>query len=241
MTREKIEQYFGPEWLDFMAPFMTSKDYWDPINSHLVELTKQKIKFAPGIGQIFRCFKEVPLSKVRVVILGQDPYTAEGYANGLAFAHPKSKKVAPSLAKIIDGIAQDAYGKAIPLPQAEHDVFDCELSTWPAQGILLLNTALTVLEGKATEVAGSHEDLWRPFTTYVVKELALVRRDLIWLPWGQKAQAFTKDISFVTHFTRNAEHPSNAAREKRDWKHGNSFSFTNAVITGNGLGDKIKW
>ena len=231
MNREKIAKIFGDEWVDFMAGFVDTPDF----DNILVELKKQKDAGAiiyPEQPQIFRAFKEVPLSKVRVVLIGQDPYPAEGYPNGLAFAHSETKKVAASMEKIIDAIEKDAYsGLNFDKPN-----FDTELKSWPAQGILMLNSALTVV----AKTPGSHKEIWHPFTSYVIDTLSKITRDLIFLAWGKDASTYIEHINFMRHYSFSAEHPSFAAREKRDWncKH---FSLVNATITTNKLGERIKW
>lgn len=246
MTREKIESYFGPEWVDFMVGFMQSEE-WTKIEDELKRLTKEKIPFTPGVSSMFRCFKELPLSKVKVVLIGQDPYPTSGgspvskpYANGLAFSHAKDLKIAPSLQMIIDAVEADCYNGL----NFDKPGFNTELTQWVEQGVLLLNTALTVPlpvgEQKVSDVAGKHADLWKPFTEYVLKQFGAITRDKIFLAWGAKAQEFTKSISVFNHFVFMHEHPAAAAREKRAWvcKH---FSTTNACIIANKLGDTIKW
>jgi uracil-DNA glycosylase len=235
MTREKIEQHFGPEWVDFIAPFMQS-DKWPPILQELTRMKKAGEPFAPDIPQVFRAFRDTPLSEVRVVLLGQDPYPVKGYATGLAFGHPKEVNLAPSLGKVIDAVEVDCYNGL----QMDKPAFDTTLSPWAAQGVLLLNTALTVPEGQAKECAGKHEELWRPFTEYVIKKLTEVKNHLIWMSWGQKAQSFTKDISPFLQFLQYFEHPANAAREKRAWEC-RHFSTANAIIVANKLGKVIQW
>lgn len=231
MKREQIAKFFGPEWVDFMAPFLQSEEFNVILNALKEEKAAGKAIF-PEQAKMFRAFSELPLSQVRVVIIGQDPYPIEGYANGLAFAHPMTKKIAPSLDKMIDCIEKDCYDGL----NFDKNKFDTELATWPAQGVLLLNAALTVVK----DTPESHAEIWRKFTQYVINTLSDTRRNLIFLAWGKKASAFIENIHFVKHFTFSAEHPALAAREKRSWncKH---FSLTNATIMGNQLGEPIKW
>jgi len=231
MKRESIAKVFGETWVDFMAPFVTTPAF----DSILVKLREDKaagVVIFPDPTLVFRAFLETPLPSVRVIIMGQDPYPIEGYANGLAFAHPMTKKIAPSLDKIIDAIEVDMYN-GLNFAKAQ---FDTELKTYPEQGILLLNASLTVKTG----VPGSYTELWKPFTDFVIAQLAIVRRDLIWMAWGKDAQTYTEKLHFVTNFILTAEHPAFAAREKRPWdcKH---FSIANAIIVGNQLGERIKW
>lgn len=231
MKRETIEERFGPEWVDFMAPFLQGPEFKELVG---------KLKAAKGTGKkifpdeklLFQAFKATPFSKVRVVLLGQDPYPIEGYANGLAFSHSMEKKHAASMTKMIDAIEKDCYSGL----NLNKDDFDTTLQSWADQGVLLLNTALTVEE----KVPGSHAEIWDPFIKYVIKTLNQTRKNLIFLAWGKPASVLTEGLHFVNHFIFTCEHPSFAAQNKRDWEC-HHFSQTNAVITGNQLGEKIKW
>lgn len=231
MTRDFIVKSFGEEWVDFMTPFVQS-DEFTKILTRLREDKAAGAKIYPDALSVFRCFRETPLSQVRVIILGQDPYPIEGYANGLAFSHSMEKKISASLDKIIDAIEVDCYNGL----NFSKDKFDTTLDSWVKQGVLLFNVALTVLDS----TPGHHAELWKPFTEYFVKTMATVKRDIIWMAWGKQAQAFTEKLHFVTNFVLTEEHPTAAAREKRAWPciH---FSMANAIITGNRLGATIKW
>lgn len=232
MTREVIAKFFGEEWVDFMVPFVQSDSFKGILEFLKTEKAAGKVIF-PEQAKLFRCFKDLPLSKVRVVILGQDPYPLEGYSDGLAFSHPMTKKIAPSLEKVIDAIEVEYFNGL----NFDKENFNTDLSRWVDQGVLLLNTALTVVE----KTPGSHAEIWRPFTQFVVDQLTEVRRDIIFLAWGKQAQSFTEKIHFAKHFVFSCEHPAAAAREKRAWecKH---FTLTNACITGSKLeGGLINW
>lgn len=231
LTRNQIAKNFGDEWVDFMVPFVQSAEFEKILTDIKAEKDAGK-KIFPEPTQVFRCFKELPLSQVRIVIIGQDPYPVEGYANGLAFSHSMERKISASLDKVIDCIEKDCYNGL----DFDKQKFDTELTSWVQQGVLLLNTALTVVE----KVPGSHAEIWKPFTQYVLKTLSDTRRNLIFLSWGKDATVFTQNIHFVTHFNFTAEHPSFAAREKRDWDC-HHFSIVNTVIGGNKLGELIKW
>lgn len=231
MNKETIIKYFGEEWVDFMIPFVSSEIF----SNIMATLKKEKAEgtvIYPEPGKVFRCFKELPLSKVRVIIIGQDPYPKEGYATGLAFGHAKNLKTAASLEKIIDSVEKDAYGGL----NFNKPSFDTTLESWAKQGVLLLNTALTVKDS----TPGSHAELWKPFIEHFVKTMNLIAKDIIWLSWGSPAQNFTKDVNPFTNFLFSHSHPAKAAIQKEDWdcKH---FSLTNACIVKNGLGEKIVW
>lgn len=232
ITRDKIADIFGETWVDFFAPFVQSEKFDLIMNTIKAEKADGKIIFPEKSTQVFSAFKELPLNQVRIIVLGQDPYPTDGYAIGKAFAHPMDRKVAPSLAKVIDAIEVDSYNGL----NFDKEKFDTTLAHWTAQGILLLNTALTVRKKEAD----SHAELWKEFTQYVVDTIGQVKRDIIWLCWGKNAQNFTEKISPFVHYRFVAEHPAFAARNEKPWdcKH---FSLTNAVITANNLGETIKW
>lgn len=231
MKREKIAETFGEEWVDFMAPFVQSDKFPAILKQLREEKADGKVIF-PEATNVFAAFRSVPLSKVRIVVLGQDPYPLAGYANGLAFSHVMTKKVSPSLEAVIDAIEVDCHDGL----KFDKEQFDTTLQHWVDQGILLLNTAFTVREKEAN----SHADLWHDFTEYVAKTLSDVTRNKIFLAWGKSASKFIEHIHFVKHYTFATDHPSNAKRERRPWdcKH---FSLVNTVITANELGEKIKW
>lgn len=151
----------------------------------------------PPKHQVFRAFEVTPPDKVKVVILGQDPYPTHGYANGLAFAiNPDMfHEVPPSLLYIFQSLDRD-YG---PFWKT-----DTSLLSWAQQGVLLLNTALTVEHGKA----GSHSLLWREFTEYVISFISNKKSNIVFMLWGSDAcsfEAFIKNKD--NHLIIKAGHP----------------------------------
>lgn len=231
MQRETLIKHFGPEWADFMAPFAGSEAFSTILDTLKKEKAEGKVVY-PEAAAVFRAFRETPLSQVRVVLLGQDPYPKEGYSTGIAFGHAKNLKIAPSLEKIVDAIEVDVYDGL----QFEKPNFDTTLESWTKQGILCLNTALTVVD----QTPGSHAELWKPFTEFVIERLNTIGRNVIWLAWGAQSQNFAKAVNVFEHFVFSHEHPAKAAREKKPWdcKH---FSLVNACIIKNRLGETIKW
>lgn len=231
LTRDQIEKFFGPEWVDFFTPFVQSKEF-TTLMSALADKKKAGEIIYPAQKDIFRAFKETPLSQLRVVILGMDPYASEGYANGLAFAHLKNMKPARSMEMIIDAIEVDVYNGL----KFDKKHFNTELTQWTEQGILLLNSSLTVQKDNP----GSHNAIWEPFMEYFCKTLTTVKKSIINLAWGKQAQSYMKHIDIFTNFVNYSEHPAAAARKGEPWNT-KAFSWTNAVIIGNKLGEPIKW
>jgi uracil-DNA glycosylase len=241
LSKDKIESLVG-DWADLLLPFMSSPKM-DEIFARLKE-DKATYKIIPDQSVIFRCFKETPLSQVRVVIVGADPYPNAIHAEGLAFSVPAYTQIPASLKQIYSAIEKDAYAGLNLAPMEESRTGDLTYLT--KQGVLLFNCALTVREkipGDDLTGSGSHEAIWGEFARYTIAALQEVKRELIWLLWGKKAQdiASTEINTFTnSHFVFTEEHPSKAGHEKREWKT-NHFSRCNAVITANKFGEKIIW
>ncbi|MFA6519403.1 MAG: uracil-DNA glycosylase [Candidatus Paceibacterota bacterium] len=151
----------------------------------------------PAPKNIFRAFDLCPFEKVKVVILGQDPYHGVRQANGLAFAVESTEKIPPSLQNIFKEIESDLHG---PLVHADGD-----LSRWAKQGVLLLNATLTVRAG----IAGSHQEKgWEQFTDAVIKALSEEHEHLVFMLWGNYAKAKGAHIDRSKHLVLEAPHPS---------------------------------
>lgn len=157
----------------------------------------QEGKVFPPPKSIFRAFDLCPFEKVKVVILGQDPYHGEKQANGLAFAVDEHAAVPPSLQNIFKEIASD-LGK--PLVHTDGD-----LSRWAKQGVLLLNATLTV----RAHAAGSHQERgWELFTDAAIRALSDEREHLVFMLWGNYAKAKGAHIDRSKHLVLEAPHPS---------------------------------
>ena len=151
----------------------------------------------PAPKNIFRAFDLCPFDKVKVVILGQDPYHEERQANGLAFAVEDSQAVPPSLQNIFKEIASDLNA---PLVHTDGD-----LSRWAEQGVLLLNATLTV----RAHLAGSHQEKgWEQFTDAAIKALSDNKTGLVFMLWGNYAQKKGAVIDEKKHLVLRAPHPS---------------------------------
>lgn len=184
-----------------------------------------KTIYPPG-PLIFNAFNSTPLDKVRVVILGQDPYHNPGEAMGLCFSVPKNVPIPASLKNIYKEIEND-LGIAAP----SHG----DLSSWTRQGVLLLNAILTVERGRA----GSHRNIgWQQFTDAVIQKLSAHKEGLIFLLWGNFAKSKKTLIDQIKHHVLEAVHPSPLA--------GNAFlgcghfSKVNELLSKQGL-QTIDW
>ncbi len=150
----------------------------------------------PSQEQIFNAFNLCPLDKVKVVILGQDPYHGEGQAHGLSFSVKDGVRIPPSLKNIYKEIKSD-IGTEIPTSG--------NLERWSTQGVLLLNATLTVLPSKP----GSHQGLgWEEFTDATIRIISEKREHVVFLLWGNFARSKSALIDKSKHLVLEAPHPS---------------------------------
>lgn len=157
---------------------------------------KKKFNVYPKSSEIFSAFNLCPFEKVKVVILGQDPYHGEGQAHGLSFSVPKGIKPPPSLVNIFKELQQDL---SIPISTTG------DLSSWAEQGVLLLNSILTV---RASEAASHQKKGWEDFTNFVIKTLSDKRNNIVFLLWGNYAKNKVHLINEKKHLILESTHPS---------------------------------
>jgi uracil-DNA glycosylase len=201
--------------------------YFAQLKEFLVAERQQHTCYPPG-SKIFAAFDSTPLDKVKVVILGQDPYHEPGQAMGLSFSVPEGVQVPPSLVNIIKEINDD-LGTQIHATSGD-------LSGWAAQGVLLLNATLTVRE----HAAGSHQRHgWEQFTDAAIQALSQRRSGIVFLLWGSYAIAKKALIDQTKHHVLTAPHPSplSAYRGFFGCKH---FSQCNNLLLQQGL-EPIDW
>ena len=215
----KINPIIHPSWKDELSDEFNSL-YFNDLKSFLVEEKKKNLVFPPG-KLIFNAFDLTPFDNVKVVLLGQDPYHNVGQAHGLCFSVPDGVEFPPSLRNIFQELHNDLN---IPVPKSGN------LEKWARQGVLLLNATLTV---RAHE-AGSHQKKgWEQFTDAVIRTISQKHTGVVFLLWGNYAQAKTALIDTSKHFILKAVHPSplSASRGFFGCKH---FSQTNELLTQNG-------
>lgn len=202
------------------------KDYFKNLAEFVrSEYTNKKI--FPKPENIFAAFDLCPFAKVKVVIIGQDPYHGPGQAHGLCFSVQKGIQNPPSLKNIFKEIEDDL---AIKMSGGG------DLSSWAKQGVLLLNATLTVIAG----IAGSHQQKgWEQFTDTVIKILSERKNNLVFLLWGSYAQSKAHLIDPRKHLILKAPHPSplSSYRGFFGCKH---FSKTNIYLEKTGQ-KKINW
>lgn len=193
------------------------KDYYKKLKEEIDKRYENSTVF-PEKQNIFKAFSLTKLDNLKVVILGQDPYHGFGQAQGLAFSTPANIKNPPSMQNILKEIQSDLGKKSI--------CEDGDLTPWAKQGVLLLNTILTVEEAKPK----SHHNLgWEVFTDNIIKYISDNCEDTIFILWGSPAISKTKLIDRKKHHILTAPHPSplSSYRGFFGCKH---FSQTNDIL-----------
>ncbi len=181
-------------WKDALAGEF-EKPYFVALAGAVREAYRTEAVFPPP-GDLFSAFTLTPFSQVKVVILGQDPYHGPKQAHGLAFSVQDGVAIPPSLLNIYKEIKAD-IGSSIPLTG--------DLSHWAKQGVLLLNSTLTVRAGEA----GSHRPYgWERFTDAVIETLSKEKEHIVFMLWGSHAQAKASLIDETKHLILTAPHPS---------------------------------
>ena len=221
MIDPKIEQSWKNVLIDEF-----NKPYFVALKEFLVEEKKKYVVYPAG-ANIFNAFACTPFNKVKVVIIGQDPYHGPGQAHGLSFSVPEGIQKPPSLVNIFKELQSD-IGK--PIPESGN------LESWARQGVLLLNATLTVRANQA----GSHQKHgWEQFTDSVIRTLSDQKSGLVFLLWGRFAQDKAALIDASKHHILKAAHPSplSAYNGFFGCKH---FSKTNEILLSQGE-TAIEW
>ena len=184
-----------PSWKEVLANEF-SKDYFVKLTQFVKEEYSGENPIYPPAKLIFNAFDKCPFDKVKVVILGQDPYHGVGQAHGLCFSVNKGIPFPPSLLNIFKEIESDM---GTPIPE------DGDLTRWSEQGVLLLNATLTVRAAQA----GSHQRRgWEEFTDAAIRELASRRDGIVFILWGSYAQKKGAFIDRDKHLVLTSPHPS---------------------------------
>lgn len=172
----------------------------------------------PNYSKIFEAINLCPFNQVKVVLLGQDPYHAQGQAHGLSFSVPKGVKHPPSLANIFKELQSDLE---ISYPE------NGSLKRWSMQGVLLLNTIFTVRRHEP----GSHKNRgWEIFTDDIIKKISEEREDVVFMLWGRYAQKKEKLINSKKHLILKSGHPSPLSANRGYWYGNKHFSQCNTYL-----------
>ncbi|MEZ9998330.1 uracil-DNA glycosylase [Vibrio lentus] len=195
------------------------KEYFQSVLAFVEQQRNSGKTVYPPQEQVFSAFDMTPFESVRVVILGQDPYHGANQAHGLAFSVLPGVKIPPSLRNMYKELAQDIEGFEIP----SHGYLD----TWASQGVLMLNTVLTVEEEKAHSHAKCG---WETFTDTIIAELNQRSEPIIFLLWGAHAQKKGQAIDADKHHVLVAPHPSPLSA-RRGFFGCQHFSMTNELLS----------
>ena len=181
-------------WNEILAEEM-QKDYYQELQA-FVQKRRAEVRVFPEEKNVFNALELTPFESVKVVILGQDPYHGFGQAHGLSFSVQKGTPLPPSLKNIYKELQEDIGGE---LPT------EGDLSHWAKQGVLLLNTVLTVEEGNANSHKGKG---WERLTNRLIESLNELKHPVIFILWGKPAQDKEKLIINPNHVILKAPHPS---------------------------------
>ncbi len=202
------------------------KDYYLSLRTFLKSEYSSRTVFPP-MDEIFRAFSLTPLSSTRVVLVGQDPYHEKGQAMGLSFSVREGVQMPPSLQNIKKEIENEGF---------DTSSFSSDLTRWAVQGVLLMNTTLTVREHEALSHVGRG---WEIFTDRCIEILNAESTPRVFLLWGGNARSKKRMITNPAHLVLESAHPSPLSAY-RGFFGNNHFRLTNEFLVRNGF-DSIVW
>ncbi len=203
-----------------------AKPYWSELMGFVAE-QRTRFEIYPPEQQVFAALHLTPYADVRVLILGQDPYHGKGQAHGLCFSVPDGVAVPPSLVNIHQELTSD-----LGCPQPDHG----SLESWARQGVLLLNTTLTVRSGDAA----SHQKMgWETFTDEVIRVVNEKQDRVVFILWGSSARAKKQLVDQQRHAVIESAHPSPLSAH-RGFFGSRPFSKANEALSHAGR-DPISW
>lgn len=215
----------GNDWDDVLAPVF-AEPYYEQLREFLTTEYKEQTVY-PNTHDIWNAFKKTPFHDVKVVILGQDPYHGDGQAHGLSFSVREGVRTPPSLRNIYKELASDVE---CDIPQSG------SLTGWADQGVLLLNTVLTV---RASEAHSHRKQGWEKLTDEVIRKLSAREEPIVFILWGRPAQEKKRLIDLTKHVTIESVHPSPLSAN-RGFFGSKPFSKTNEWLTSFGA-QPIDW
>ena len=215
----------GNDWDEILKDEF-KKDYFKKL-IYKVQDEYHKKTIYPRKDEVFKAFRYTPYQKVKVVILGQDPYHGEGEAEGLSFSVPLNVKKPPSLINIFKELNTDL---GVPIPSHGN------LSNWSKEGVLLLNAVLTVVK----DHAASHSGIgWETFTDNVISRINEKKTPVVFILWGKYARSKKKLITNPIHLVIESAHPSPLSAYN-GFFNSHPFSKTNNFLINNGI-KPINW
>jgi len=217
--KSKLSKKLEPSgWSVKLRGFIYSSDF-DQCIKDLAKLSQEGYRFTPTLAQMFRAFEECPVDKLKIVMVGQDPYPTVGVADGIAFSCSNTGKLQPSLKFILNEVNKTVYN-------GHPESLDPDLTRWANQGILLLNTALTTEVGKI----GKHYEIWRTFANYLFDYLNTSYTGLVYIYMGKQAHIWAEDVS-NNNYKFFLSHPASAVYQKfQSWDSKDVFNETNKIM-----------
>ena len=214
-------------WRRVLQPQFDSA-YFELLTDYVRRAYQTSVVYPPA-GKIFEAFNRTPFDKVKVVIIGQDPYHEPGQAHGLCFSVQPGVQVPPSLVNIYKELADEFH--------LDYSRRNGDLTHWADQGVLLLNASLTV----RAHQANSHSRLgWQTFTDAAIRALAAERQHLVYMLWGGYARSKAYMIPRDSNLVLESVHPSPLSANRGGWFGQHQFSRCNEYLKQNGQ-DPIAW
>ena len=213
---DKLEQ---SGWSRMLSPYVNGLSF-DHIMNTLIENVEQGKRFTPRFKDVFNGFYECPYDKMKVVIVGQDPYPQLGVADGIAFSCSRKGKAEKSLQYILKQTVGDftKTGRVMYTPE------ECDLRRWSNQGVLLINTAFTCEINKI----GSHYAIWKSFTEHIFDNINRHNKDTIFILMGKKAEQWQTLIPNCKIL--KCSHPASAAYRGGEWDCNDVFNKANLEL-----------
>lgn len=212
--QEKILNKLKPSGWDHIFEELINSNLFHELLYKLKTEVEAGRRFTPKIKDIFRAFEECPYDKLKVILIGQDPYPQLGVADGIAFSCSKTMKLQPSLRYIFKSLNESQYDSMNP-----------DLKRWSNQGVLMLNTAFTVQINKI----GTHYNLWKPITHHILQCINREFKDLPVALLGKKAEEWQLRLDKQKIF--KITHPASAAYRGGNWDSGDIFLKINEELS----------
>lgn len=223
-------QLLNSDWLSHLLPYFNGPDYQRVMDQIRAD-EMGNVRVFPLFTERYRAFELTPLSKLKCVIIGQDPYHGEGQANGLAFSVNRGRKLPPSLNNIFKELQSEYPNKMSAAIESEGD-----LSMWAVQGVLLLNAALTVCESAPL----SHQNCgWEPLIQQVIATINFQCSGVVFVLWGKFAQRYKSFVDTEIHAVIEGVHPSPLSAH-RGFFGSKPFSKINELLKNQGR-SPIEW
>lgn len=232
-------------WAGLLRPFTESPEF-DKLRETITERKNNSVIYPQPQKNIFRVFRETQLKDLRVIIISNDPFPVKGQASGIAMSIEKQEDGSypakpKSLEEFMLGMENDVKDGL----DLSRELRTGDLSYLLPQGVALLNVNLTVEEKKP----GSHFDIWKGFSAFLISQIQLYKNGVIIVAMGKEAQQACKELNAFRNncFYIETEHPIEGAIRKKNnvagegWKHRNVFTMINTIIEINNLGKPIDW